>query len=269
MAKHSTQLIYIHIPKTGGSTLQGIINREYGLENVFNVMSNRHAQEYIDSIENKVIQVDIIKGHMVFGHHNSFPNPEKVSYFTMLRDPIKRIISNYYFILKQDNHRLNKTLKENNYSLKDYVESGVVANAENAQVRLLSDNIDAPHGGCTREMLEIAKRNIEERFAVTGINELFDASLLLMQEAYNWKTPFYTRKNVTGHGVKVEDLDKDTLAAIKKYNALDIELYEWAKERTQQQINDGQEDFAKKLATFKKKNKVVQKVANVKNKLFH
>lgn len=269
MSKHSTQLIYIHIPKTGGSTLQGIINREYGIKNVFNVRSNRHTKEYLDLSLTDKKKVHVLKGHMVFGHHKNFPNPNEVSYFTMLRDPIKRIISNYYFILKQENHQLHKTLVEEKYSLKKYVESGIIANAENAQVRLLSDNIDAPHGGCTPAMLEQAKQNIDSHFSVAGINELFDESILLIQEFYDWKTPYYTRKNVTGHGVKQKDLDQETLNTIIKYNALDIELYQWAKARIEKQISERGETFQKKLSSFKKKNKVVQKVANVKNKLFH
>lgn len=269
MAKHSNHLIYIHIPKTGGSTLQGIINREYGIKNVFNVKSNRQTKSYIDlSIEDKK-KYYILKGHMAFGHHKSFPEPNKVSYFTMLRHPVKRIISNYYFILKQENHRLHKTLVEGNYTLKKYVESGIIANTENAQVRLLSDNIDAPHGGCTKAMLSIAKQNIIDRFSVAGINELFDESLLLLQQHYNWKTPYYTRKNVTGHGVSVKDLDKETLQTIEKFNALDIELYDWAKTRLKKQIEERGDSFQQELNAFKKKNKLVQKVANVKNKLFH
>jgi hypothetical protein len=223
------KIIFIHIPKTGGSTLQGIINREYGKKHTFNVKNNRKVIDFINLSDSKKNNINVLKGHMAFGHHNEFVDPNKVSYFTMLRDPIKRIISNYYFILKQKDHHTHQKIVNNSYSLKEYVESGIIANTENAQVRLLSNNIETPHGKCTTEMLEIAKKNLEKHFPVIGINEYFDETILFLQDKYNWKNPYYGRVNVTGHGIKPTDLNQNTLDVIRKYNSLDIELYEHSK----------------------------------------
>jgi hypothetical protein len=267
MKTNNDKLLFIHIPKTGGSTLQSILNRAYGKNQVFDVQNNRKAFEF-DKLSPAEKQLkSVIKGHMAYGHHAHYSDTDNVSYITMLRNPISRLISNYYFILKQENHHTHKKLIENNYSLKDYVESGVLANTENAQVRLLSNNIDTPHGECTLQMLEEAKKNLELHFSVIGVSELFDQSILLMQEYYNWKTPYYLRTNVTGHGVKVKDLDQETLDTIIAYNKLDIELYNWTKNRLEQQIKSGGEEFIKKLASFQRKNKLIQHIGKLKNRL--
>jgi hypothetical protein len=255
MPRPEQKIIYIHIPKTGGSSLHNILNRQYGKKHSFQVKNNRELHLFDALSEKEKNEIDILKGHMAFGHHVLFPDPEKVSYFTLMRDPVKRIISNYYFILKRGGqYHAYQKLVENNCSLKDYVESGVIANAENAQIRLLSDNIGTPHGECQPFMVDKAKANIEKYFSVVGVNEYYDETLLLLQDYYQWKTPYYSRVNVTGHGVKVSDLDKDTLSAITKFNALDIELYEWAKARLEQEIHSKGDAFKERLIKFKKKN---------------
>jgi hypothetical protein len=267
MAKKD-KIIFIHIPKTGGTTLQGIVNREYGLKKICSIATNRKITKYktLSSVEKEKIK--ILQGHMAFGHHVHFPNPDAVSYFTMLRNPISRIISNYYFIFKlKDKHRAYKEMVAKNYSLKEFVESGIITNTENIQVRLLSNNIDTPYGGCTREMLETAKHNLENYFSVVGINEQFDESLFLLKKHYGWKKPYYLRGNVTGHGVKVADLDEETLKTITSYNALDIELYEWVKKRLALQIADQGPDFQKRVTNFQKQNLWVQRAIKIKRKL--
>ena len=264
------KIIYIHIPKTGGSTLQGIFNRNYRRSMCINTQNDRVAHEKLKTKSpSEIANIQVIKGHMAFGHHKWFDGSDNLTYVTMLRDPVKRIISNYYFILSREEHRLHKELKENNYSLKDYVRSGIASNAENAQVRLLSNNIYCPHNGCTNEMLEEAKKNLDTYFSVVGINEKFDETVLFLQQEFDWKFPYYARENVTGHGVKLTDLDQETIDTIRKYNALDIELYNYVKSNFENRIEEAGQAFQDSLLGYKRKNKMIAKLIMLKRKLLH
>jgi hypothetical protein len=258
--------IYIHIPKTGGSTLQGIINRQYKNKEIFNVRNDRETKNYIELNEEQKKQIKILKGHMAFGHHKSFPNPNDVSYFTLLRDPVKRVISNYYFILERPSHRLHNEIAQNNYSLKDYVTSGIALNTENAQIRLLSNNIYTPHNECTKQMLKNVKANVEKHFSVVGINEMYDETIVMLQKYYNWKIPYYTRKNITKSKPKITEIDDSTLKVIADFNELDNKLYIWAKNRLKTQILEMGEEFDADLKKFKARNALVQKISKVKAK---
>lgn len=205
---------------------------------------------------------------MAFGHHKEFPDPENATYITMLRHPVKRIISIYYFIFKLEQHYLYDKMTKEKTTLKEYVESGMVANAENFQVRLLSNNLDAPHGGCTREMLEQAKKNLDEWFSVVGVNDLYDETILFMKDEFGWRFPYYSRLNVTGHGVSPKDLDQETLDVILKYNALDLELYEYARANLIRRIEEEGASFQKRLKRYKRGNRYFDKLARIKRFFF-
>ena len=262
-------LIFLHIPKTGGISLKNILKRMYQHKGkIVNVGNDRKLVNFESMSPLEKEKVILLKGHMAFGAHVHFPHPEEVQYITMLRDPIRRIISSYHFILKRTEHPMHQKLMDNKYSLKEYVASGVFLNSENAQVRFLSSNLYAEHGTCTRAMLEQAKTNLKERFAVVGLNERYDEALVLMQQEFGWKTPFYLQSNVTGHGVEPGDLDEDTLATIKKYNALDNELYAYAETLFDEKVAAFSGDCSRAVQQYKRRNYWAQKLIRIKRKLF-
>ena len=82
---------------------------------------------------------------------------------------------------------------------------------------------------CTDEMLERAKRNIEGHFAVVGITERFDESLILLQRAFGWRRVSYVSANVA-RGERPEP-SPGALQLIARHNRLDDELYRWVGER--------------------------------------
>lgn len=262
-------LIFLHIPKTGGWTLHNVLTWVNWREGrTYNVKRSATLEDFGKLPVQEKNKVSVMKGHMPFGAHLLFPNPEQVSYITMLRDPVKRIISSYYYIRKLKTHPLHKKLMEGNYTLKEYVESGVIANTENAQVRMISGKVDLPHGSCTKQILEEAKSNLEKYFSVVGINEYYDESLVMMQKELDWRTPYYLKANVGGHGVKPEDLDQETHDVILKFNTLDLELYQHAKAIFLDKMKSYDGDLSADVEIFRKKNTRAQILIKLKRKIF-
>ena len=91
-------------------------------------------------------------------------------------------------------------------------------------------------------------------FAVVGIAEEFDRSLILIKRILGWRNPFYTKQNVSRGRALKEDLAPETLRVIEAYNALDIELYRYAKQLFEENIRSQGPSFEKELQAFRMLN---------------
>ncbi|MBI4530369.1 MAG: sulfotransferase family 2 domain-containing protein [Candidatus Latescibacteria bacterium] len=225
-------LIFLHIPKAAGTTLHSILNREYRSQGIFTINGRqvkKSVKEFMNLPYEQRAKIRLLKGHMSFGLHKLLPNPSV--YITMLRDPVDRIISHYYFVLRTPQHRLYERVTSQNMSLEEYVSSGISTEVNNGQTRLLSGaGGGIGFGECSGELLELAVRNIRDHFAVVGFSERFDETLILMKRVIDWRhLPFYIKQNVTKERPSVEGIPRRTISTIEKYNELDCELYASAK----------------------------------------
>jgi hypothetical protein len=56
----------------------------------------------------------------------------------MMRDPVDRVISHYYFIKRSSEHPLNRVITERNFSLEDYARFEGSKELKNDQARLIA-----------------------------------------------------------------------------------------------------------------------------------
>lgn len=246
-----TLIIFLHLPKTAGSTLARIIQGQYAASSIISLYDSMLGEELASIPQSQLNHLRVVMGHLYFGVHNFLSGPS--AYITMLRDPVDRVISHYYFVRQDPSHYLYDSAHK--LSLQEYVVSCNRQEPNNDQTRLLAGKRDASSfGTCSDEMLDIAERNLAEHFAVVGITEEFDRSLILMKRNLGWRSPFYINQNVSRHRPRKEGISLETLRVVQAYNELDIELYRFAKELFQEQIHSQGPSFAKELDRFKKLN---------------
>jgi hypothetical protein len=253
----------LHIPKAAGTTLSTLLGRYYDKDKIFYIRGSR-LQESITELANlsasRRAKIMLLSGHMPFGLHEYLPQP--TTYVTMLRHPTSRAISGYYYIRTHPKHKLSEAINLKNMDIESYVSSGLTSDTDNGQIRMLTGHIDDVEiGGCTRQMLEQAKANLSNHFAVVGFSERFDESVLLMKRKLGWnRPPFYTEKNAAEH--KPPELPEHVLSVIRKHNELDQELYEWASTRFRTDLE--RRDIQKELGRFRVANSIYQSYSGLK-----
>src|SRR5205823_13473220 len=95
----SEAVIFIHVPKAAGSTLNRLIEWEYPLfeiysiDPVFFMFSWAHSQRLS---KKRLRRTHIFKGHMLFGLHVILLQP--ASYITVLRDTVDGVILAVHFM---------------------------------------------------------------------------------------------------------------------------------------------------------------------------
>ncbi len=246
-------LIFLHLPKTAGSTLARVIERQYPAAAVLSLYDSATGEELRCVPEDRMRRVRVVMGHFYFGAHRFASRPAR--YVTVLRDPIERVISHYYYVRRDFTHYLHGVAQE--LSLADYVRSCNLAEPNNDQTRLLCGEYQgAIPTTCIEAMLPVAKANLREHCAVVGLTEDFDRSLLLIKRWLGWKYPFYERQNVTSGRPRRADLPADTLRVLQEYNRLDIELYAYARALFQEQVSREGAWFERQLRAFKQLNAV-------------
>jgi hypothetical protein len=233
-----TAAIFLHIPKTAGTTMHRIIERQYSQESMVSFGFDAHQSilEFKALSRERRAQIRMLKGHMGFGLHRHLPNP--AVYFTLMRDPIERVISHYYHILRDPDHYLYPHTQGGRLELADFLKTEVPLMLDNGQTRLVSGVWDkVPFGACDEEVLEIAKNNVDEHFALVGLTERFDETLCMLQDILGWSNDIsYVRENVGRNRPYQDGWSSETLAAVVETNRLDMALYDYATRLFQEEV---------------------------------
>ncbi len=255
-SKSEQAVVFLHIIKTAGTTLHRIIERQYRPEQLYSVglVEGESLEELAQLDKARKAKVRMLRGHISYGAHEFLPRP--ATYMTVLRDPVERVISHYYFILRTTGHYLYDSLTSEDINLQTFIENKTHVMIDNTQTRAISGIWNkAKFGECTREMLETAKRNLRKDFAVVGLTEKFDETLLLMKRTLGWQNVFYTRHNVTPRRPRRDALPPATLDAILEVNQLDIELYRYATTLFEEQIHQYGPSLASETKRFQSINR--------------
>jgi hypothetical protein len=235
------KLVFVHVMKTAGTSLYRWLQRHYRHDDILTEASNWLG--YWAMPEEILARKRFVRGH--FGsyitHYHNAANGFRT--ITVLRDPVERAVSHYFHGKSApDAGRLGKIIRAENLSLDDYLEHpGCAAFARNFQVRNFAYDLSArynteklaPAQFFKRPMAEADLRNAQsflEQADLVGYTE----ELGEFVEALSGLMGFVPEENLgssRGYRQRGLTLSPDTEKRLRNANALDIELYEWARRK--------------------------------------
>jgi hypothetical protein len=220
-------LIFVHIPKAGGSTLYSVIRNSYHPSEIYKLeMSDRSLGGFRGLRPEQVSGLEVIYGHMDLRVREFLPPDAR--YVTFLRDPIQRILSFYYYVRYMTTDALHDLAVR--LPVNEWIRAEGRPEFDNGMVRRLTGTLESvPFGGCTRELLEQAKATLA-RFDFVGLTERFDESYVALCRRFGWKLGYFRAEKGNAKRPPVSELTADVIAAIERQNQLDVELYRYAVE---------------------------------------
>ena len=263
MSKINFPIIFTHVPRSGGITLNSIFKAHflkykyfdfYVNESQGNVEKSMKEFEVLSPQQKK--KLIFLTGHINWGIHEYYTN--QCTYITLFRNPVTRIISYYNYVLKNSSHFLHNTIIQNNIKLKNLLEANISIEFDNMQVRQISGIKNIKCGNCEAYMLEKAIDNLDKYYPVFGINEMFDHSLLLFKKYFGFTEPFYRILNYS-KVKEVKVISDEIVEIIKKTNYLDIKFYEYAKNKFDQIISN-YDGIDYEVIDFQRKNNFIKEI---------
>ncbi len=221
-------VVFLHIPKTAGTTLKVTLQNNYPGKRMIwlKTAPPPHEDQILEAMRNSSKGLQLIAGHTRYGVHEIIAT--NAAYFTFLRHPFSRIFSFYHYILTTAHHPYHETLTKSGGTFLDFLNNPDSPEVLNQQTRLIAGCGTAPHETGRKE-LELAKTHLREKFFMVGLQEQFDESMALLKLTLGLKDVAYMTQKVN-KSKPVLSLDEDVKEAIKRTNALDLELYEYGKE---------------------------------------
>jgi hypothetical protein len=232
-APENDLLIFTHIPKTAGTTLNNILRSHFHPTEVAQIFTHSDGSTFMEKLSPSV---RLVTGHYPYGLHRF--TARRCRYFTFLRQPAERVVSLYWYLRHAEDHASHSRIFSGEETFGDCVRSQY-----NIQTLFLAGESTASPG----ETLARARRHLRAEYTVVGLTERFDESLLLMQSAFQWKPKLCRRQNVTRDRPSPLHAPLEVLAALAECNRDDEVLYTDAEQILNESVARQGPDFHRHL----------------------
>jgi hypothetical protein len=205
---------FIHMDKTGGTTVKWMLRSSFGVRHC-DVESWRSQDIPFLASDLRCLRrlypgLKSIAGHHVVPYVDLAQACPEIQFFTLLRDPLKRCASFFQYIVQT---------ADKDCVFEDWIQTAVV---RDAQTQKIAGTVD----------VDAAIQMIQEKGIFVGLTESFDESMLLLKTLFiNSLNIFYIPMNVARNSALANSLltSEGTSRMLRDANRADLELYEYVK----------------------------------------
>jgi len=214
--------VHLHLPKTAGTALNVFLQERF---NVYNYgRSHVMSEKEIKKIKNG--KYSVLIGHISIKEIIGLGVPLS-DVFTIMRHPIDRCISWYYYM------NCGAKIFGRKVNMKQFFQSGnkiILRNCYNRQTYQTGDNVNLRlRDKDEKAVLERAKQNVDKFYHVF----IFENLKKETKQKFGFVLP---KRNKTKAYKKKEKLDDSVIELIKKWNKLDIELYNYVVQKHKNEL---------------------------------
>lgn len=211
-------LVFIHINKTGGTTVSHILRSSYGLRHC--QVEPWHARwtgppfskHDLQRLRRFYPNLKSIAGHRVFGHVDLHENGTEFRYFTFVRDPLKSCASRFQYKVQVSGKK--------NLVFEEWIQQDWTRNHQTKWIAGVDDVAEAI-------------RIIQDKNIFVGLAESFDESMVLFKALMaNDLNISYKRVNVARDNTIKERLlaTESTRQMLIEAQQADLELYNYVRQ---------------------------------------
>ena len=219
-------LIFIHVPKTAGTSFYELIEKNYEKKNrfVFNINKGKNPiPKLLKRAKKNDIQV--VYGHGTYGLHEIFLNS---TYLSFVREPISHTISLYNYIKTSSHSHNHRKVKD--LTFKEFILNLKSMHADNIHYRQFTNTLfRIIHPEYYEKEIDadfdLLKYSLEKIHNIYRLEEIEIAEKVIA-EKFNWEFKELARLNISQ---KVDfQIDDEDIEMIKSINHLDYYIYDHA-----------------------------------------
>ena len=255
-------LVFVHVPKTAGSTMLALLERQYPPDAIFKTSADDipgSLSSFRGLSASERGRLKLIMGHCVLPLADMISNEAR--YITFLRHPVEQFVSSFHYIRRATWNRSHEQVRSL-ANLEEFLEYWVADGSDNQQTRHLSGvleamGLDGPKTGAVipvDDALFAKACHWLGRMDNVGLTEHFDASMLLMRKGANWPHPVFYRVLNKTHKRPKEELTPAFLKHFEKVYQWDFALYRMAIERFERDVKEEGATFQKEIERFQRGN---------------